>query len=128
MAHPYHHALSSVKKWGGMVDDFIAVACLVRPEEGDHRRFSAPGAPSSCRGHLHGRDDLRPDPHALDRAHHTPTRWVGEQHVKEDLGCIPSFADWGEGHPARTLDGPVRADRGAGRSASRLARGRGELT
>ena len=25
MAHPYHHALSSVKKWGGTVDDFVAV-------------------------------------------------------------------------------------------------------
>ena len=25
MAHPHHHALSSVKKWGGTVDDFIAV-------------------------------------------------------------------------------------------------------
>jgi hypothetical protein len=23
-----------------------------------------------------------------------PTRWVGEQHVKQDLGFIPSFADW----------------------------------
>jgi hypothetical protein len=23
-----------------------------------------------------------------------PTRWVGEQHVIEDLGYIPSFADW----------------------------------
>ena len=23
-----------------------------------------------------------------------PTRWVGEQHVVEDLGRIPSFADW----------------------------------
>jgi hypothetical protein len=23
-----------------------------------------------------------------------PTRWVGEQHVIEDLGFIPSFADW----------------------------------
>jgi len=22
-----------------------------------------------------------------------PTRWVGEQHVKENLGFIPSFAD-----------------------------------
>jgi len=25
MAHPYHHALSSVKKWGGTGDDFIVV-------------------------------------------------------------------------------------------------------
>jgi hypothetical protein len=23
-----------------------------------------------------------------------PTRWAGEQHVREDLGFIPSFADW----------------------------------
>jgi uncharacterized protein len=23
-----------------------------------------------------------------------PTRWVGEHHVREDLGFIPSFADW----------------------------------
>ncbi|WP_441347342.1 DUF6915 family protein, partial [Roseovarius sp. EC-SD190] len=25
MAHPYHHALSSVKKWGGTVDCYMAV-------------------------------------------------------------------------------------------------------
>jgi hypothetical protein len=25
MAHPYHHALSSVKKWGGTVDDYIEI-------------------------------------------------------------------------------------------------------
>ena len=23
-----------------------------------------------------------------------PTRWVGEQHVREDLGFITGFADW----------------------------------
>jgi hypothetical protein len=23
-----------------------------------------------------------------------PTKWVGEQHEREDLGRIPSFADW----------------------------------
>ena len=27
-----------------------------------------------------------------------PTRWVGEQHVQEDLGFVPSFSDW-----ARTI-------------------------
>ena len=25
MAHPYHHALYSVKKWGGTVEDTLAV-------------------------------------------------------------------------------------------------------
>jgi hypothetical protein len=23
-----------------------------------------------------------------------PVRWIGEQHIREDLGFIPSFADW----------------------------------
>ena len=23
-----------------------------------------------------------------------PVRWIGGQHVREDLGFIPSFADW----------------------------------
>ena len=44
-----------------------------------------------------------------------PTRWVGEQHVKEDLGFIPSFADWMRairpltwmGRPGRVLDRPA---------------------
>jgi len=25
MAHPYHHALSSVKKWGGETEDYQAI-------------------------------------------------------------------------------------------------------
>lgn len=25
MAHPYHHALSSVKQWGGQVDDYLPI-------------------------------------------------------------------------------------------------------
>ena len=25
MAHPYHHALSSVRKWGGAVEDYESV-------------------------------------------------------------------------------------------------------
>ena len=28
------------------------------------------------------------------RCRKSTTRWIGEQHVKEDLGFIPSFADW----------------------------------
>ena len=25
MAHPYHHAVSSVRKWGGRVEDYQAI-------------------------------------------------------------------------------------------------------
>jgi hypothetical protein len=35
-----------------------------------------------------------------------PTRWVGEQHVQQDLGFIPSLADW----MRAALDGPRRPE------------------
>jgi hypothetical protein len=49
-----------------------------------------------------------------------PTRWVGEQHVREDLGFIPSFADWMRairpmpwmGRGGRLEDRPSPEDRG----------------
>jgi hypothetical protein len=31
MGHCYHHALSSVKKWGGTAEDYLAAAPVVRP-------------------------------------------------------------------------------------------------
>jgi hypothetical protein len=33
-----------------------------------------------------------------------PTRWAGEQHVQQDLGFIPSFADWMR-DPSAAVDG-----------------------
>ena len=46
-----------------------------------------------------------------------PFRWIGEQHVREDLGFIPSFADWVKairpeawmGRALRLEDAPKRA-------------------
>ena len=48
MAHPYHHALSSVKKWGGEVKDYLPIH-----EWFDHSKsyvadFRAPGVKASC--------------------------------------------------------------------------------
>lgn len=31
-----------------------------------------------------------------------PVRYIGEQHVQEDLGTIPTFADWMRGMPLQT--------------------------
>jgi hypothetical protein len=33
-----------------------------------------------------------------------PVRLIGEQHVREDLGTIPSFADWGRENGGAKLD------------------------
>jgi hypothetical protein len=43
--------------------------------------------------HIIAGDDLRSDHQAL-TGRVIPTRRVGEQHVQQDLGFIPSFADW----------------------------------
>ncbi len=77
MAHPYHHALSSVKQWGGQVDDYFRHRALRHHAEGIflcEKLFGVTITISS------GRE--------------IPVRWIGEQHVKEDLGRIPSASEW----------------------------------
>jgi hypothetical protein len=93
MAHPYHHALSSVKKWGGTVDDFIAVHAWFDQS----KEITADFRHRALRHHAEGifmAETIFGPTLTLSTGRIIPTRWVGEQHVKEDLGFIPSFADW----------------------------------
>lgn len=93
MAHPYHHAVRSAKLFGGCAEDYVAI----------HSWFD------ESKAHL---SDLR---HRALR-HHTegifmcerlfgitirnidgreiPVRQIGEQHVRDDLGWIPTVKDW----------------------------------
>jgi hypothetical protein len=93
VAHPYHHSLSSVKKWGGKVEDYLAI----------HSWFDASKAITAdfrhraLRHHAEGiflAETIFGATIILSSGRIIPTRWVGEQHVIEDLGFIPSFADW----------------------------------
>jgi hypothetical protein len=93
MAHPYHHSLSSVKKWGGNVADYQRI----------HDWFDASKAiiadfrHRALRHHVEGifmAETIFGHTRTLSTLRVIPTRWVGEQHVREDLGFIPSFADW----------------------------------
>ncbi len=91
--HPYHHALSSVKKFGGKLEDYIKI----------HNWFDqskAGMADFRHRAMLHHSEGIflaekffgititNSDGNVI------PTRLIGEQHVKEDLGFIPSMKDW----------------------------------
>jgi hypothetical protein len=93
MAHPYHHALSSVKKWGGSVEDYLPIHDWFDATKGlmpDFRHRAA-------RHHAEGIflcERLFGVTVTLSTGRKVPTRWVGEQHVKEDLGFIPSLQDW----------------------------------
>jgi hypothetical protein len=93
MAHPYHHALSSVRRFGGAVEDYHALhswfdesKMLVADFRHRALRHHAEGIFMAER--LFGTTLMNADRRII------PVRWIAEQHVREDLGRIPSFADW----------------------------------
>ena len=93
MGHCYHHALSSVKKWGGVAEDYLPL----------HQWFDESNAITAdfrhraLRHHAEGIFMLERFFGAtitISTGRVVPVRLIGEQHVVEDLGFIPSFADW----------------------------------
>lgn len=93
MAHPYHHALSSVRKWGGSVDDYLPLHAWFD----ESKQIIADYRHRALRHHAEGifmLETIFGQTLTLSTGKVIPTRWVGEQHVREDLGRIPSFADW----------------------------------
>lgn len=93
MAHPYHHALSSVRKWGGAPEDYIAIHAWFD----ESKQIIADYRHRALRHHAEGifmAEKIFGVTLTLSSGRVIPTRWVGEQHVREDLGRIPSFADW----------------------------------
>lgn len=93
MATPFHHSLSSVKKWGGKVEDYQKLHDWFDASKELHGDFRH----RALRHHAHGIFEL-------ERIFGTtitnsdgkiiPTRWIGEQHVIEDCGFIPTLSDW----------------------------------
>lgn len=122
MANPHHHAISSARKWGGRPDDYLAVHQWFDETKGwmpdfRHRairhhsegifeceqKFGAAitlstcakcGNPESDHPWRGSEDVLIPRECLEFRAKEIPVRWIGEQHVREDLGSIPTAADW----------------------------------
>lgn len=93
MAHPYHHALSSVCSWGGSIEDYLDVHAWF---DGS-KEILADFRHRALRHHAEGifmSERLFGTTLTLASGRQIPTRWIGEQHVREDLGHIPSFADW----------------------------------
>ncbi len=93
MAHPYHHALSSVKKWGGSVDDYLDIHNWFD----DSKQIIADFRHRALRHHAEGifmSETIFGVTRTISTGRVIPVRWIGEQHVLEDLGFIPSFADW----------------------------------
>lgn len=94
MAHAEYHAISSARKWGGIPDDYLPI----------HRWFDATAY------HLGGDNRHRAIRHhslgvqwaeevfgstiVNSEGHRVMVRYIGEQHCIEDLGRVPTMADW----------------------------------
>lgn len=93
MAHPYHHALSSVKKWGGKPEDYVAIHAWFD----ESKQITVDFRHRALRHHAEGIfmcERIFGSTITISSGRVVPVRWIGEQHVREDLGFIPSFADW----------------------------------
>ena len=113
MAHPYHHALSSVKKWGGTVDDYTRIHAWFD----ESKQIIADFRHRALRHHAEGifmTETIFGSIVTLSTGRVIPTRWIGEQHVQEDLGFIPSFADWVKAIRPEIVDGQSLEDRPIG--------------
>lgn len=90
---PYHHAVSSVKKWGGAPADYLPVhdffdASKSHYADQRHRALRHHSAGIfECEAHFG---------HVITNSagKQVPVRLIGEQHVKEDCGFIPTVKDW----------------------------------
>jgi hypothetical protein len=93
MAHPYHHSQSSVKKWGGTVDDFLPLHTWMD----ESKLIVADFRHRALRHHAEGiwmMEKFYGATITISTGRVVPVRLIGELHVMEDLGRIPSFADW----------------------------------
>jgi hypothetical protein len=130
MGHCYHHALSSARKWGGTADEYIALHSWFD----ESKAITADFRHRALRHHAEGifmAERFFGVTLTISTGRQVPVRLIGEQHVIEDLGFIPSFADWvrcirpepwmGRAQPihklvdpfAATADPPIRLAEGA---------------
>ena len=91
--HPYHHALSSTRKFGGSPPDYQAIHDWFD----ESKMLFADFRHRALRHHAEGifmAERIFGTTITNSEGKQVPVRYVGEQHVKEDLGRIPSVQDW----------------------------------
>ena len=95
MSNPYYHSVSSAKRFGGAPEDFLKIH-----EWFDRGKASQPDFKHRALSHhsqgIYDCANLFGTTILISTGVKVPTRLIGEQHVLEDLGFIPSFQDWME--------------------------------
>ena len=111
MAHPLKHAESSARKFGGKPEDYLPIHNWFD----ESKAFIADFRHRALRHHAEGiflAEKLFGVAIVNSDGKQVPVRYLGEQHVREDLGRIPTAQDWlSHIKPARWMYGH-RLDRG----------------
>jgi hypothetical protein len=93
MAHPIKHAQSSARKFGGKAEDYLAIHNWFDESKAFHSDFRH----RALRHHAEGIflcEKVFGVAIRNSNGNPVPVRYVAEQHVKEDLGRIPTAQDW----------------------------------
>jgi hypothetical protein len=91
--HPYHHALSSARKFGGEAADYQAIHDWFDESKAFYANFRH----RALRHHAEGifmAEKIFGTTITNSSSQKIPVRFIGEQHVREDLGHIPTMQDW----------------------------------
>ncbi len=93
MAHPWHHAERSAKLFGGCPNDYLAIHDWFDESKAHLADFRHRALRHHSEGiflceAIHGKTLTNSDGKVI------PVRFVAEQHVKDDLGWIPTVKDW----------------------------------
>jgi hypothetical protein len=94
--HALHHARSSASRWGGEPEEYLPF----HEWFDESKTHLADVRHRALRHHSLGIQQLvetfgRYFVNSVGKT--VPVAYIGEQHVTEDLGCIPTFADWMRG-------------------------------
>jgi hypothetical protein len=93
MAHPMQHAKNSARKFGGAVEDYLPIHQWFD----ESKSMLADFRHRALRHHAEGiflAERIFGVAIRNSQGKDVPVRYIGEQHVREDLGRIPSFQDW----------------------------------
>jgi hypothetical protein len=93
MSHPYHHSISSSRKFGGVWQDYIKIHDFF-----DETKSAYPDMRHrALRHHSEGIfwcEEKFGTVITNSEGRMVPVRIIGEQHIMEDLGWIPTIKDY----------------------------------
>jgi hypothetical protein len=93
MAHSYHHAVNSARKYGGKPEDYQSIHNWFDETKEHYADFRHRALRHHSLGIFECEQKFGITLTNSD-GKQVPVRLIGEQHVKEDCGFIPTVQDW----------------------------------